>query len=664
MRARAHNLVPLVACLLGASALSGCLERKLKPLNPCLVSGVVAEITVDNVEKVDLLFMVDNSKSMREEQASLREQFPKLIEVLTTGMRPNGTMFPPAKDLHLGVVSSDMGLANIPDVDGCGKNDGLGDDGILLNTPSPEVANCEVSYPRFLSFRAGIDDPLKTANDFACIASLGTGGCGFEQQLESVLKALWPSVDVDPETGYPIEPNRIRFLGDENGLTLGHGDQVNLGFLRNDPAEGLSLIAIIVVTDEEDCSSADTSHFIPDRYLPEGHPNKGQELNLRCFYNKANLYPLTRYIDGLKALRPQNPNLVIFGAIAGVPQDLVEPADYDAVDWKDDAARDAFYDAIMSDPRMQEVVDPNRTPEEGANLYTSCAVEGRGAAYPPRRIVEVARGFGKNGAVFSICQHDLGPAVDAIIDIIAEQLGSVCLPRPLVRNSEGLVGCDVVWELPPPSSALAMTPTTCGAPGFEFLLPVGSDRQSTTARGGAVCRVAQMPVLDNTVMPLERDGQTFSEGWYYDDFTAEVQECAGETKQRVAFTTRATPPSGVTVKLECLNETQRLAHTRNDLAANVEQPSIGDPCERVMRNGSELRGDAACAVHLTDGSMDASMFCHPKEKVCVLSCATTIDCPDAWVCDERLETLAATAGTMHTNGSPICVNPTCGDSND
>ena len=85
-----------------ALLLGGCLERELKPLNPCLVSGVVAEIAVTNIDKVDLLFVIDNSGSMREEQKALRAQFPKLVSLLTSGVRPNGDTFSPATDLHLG----------------------------------------------------------------------------------------------------------------------------------------------------------------------------------------------------------------------------------------------------------------------------------------------------------------------------------------------------------------------------------------------------------------------------------------------------------------------------------------------------------------------------------------------------------------------------------
>src|SRR4051812_30734168 len=173
---------------------SGCLDRELKPLNPCLVSGVTRKVAVTNVDFVDLLFVVDNSGSMRQEQGSLREQFPKLITTLATGKKSNGDTFPPVKDMHLGVVSSDMGLAGIANnFPGCNTQRHIngGDDGVLLH-PGNTGPGCAATYPQWLSFTQGKDDPAKLATDFGCIANLGTSGCGFEQQLEAGLKALWP----------------------------------------------------------------------------------------------------------------------------------------------------------------------------------------------------------------------------------------------------------------------------------------------------------------------------------------------------------------------------------------------------------------------------------------------------------------------------------------
>jgi hypothetical protein len=55
------------------------------------------------LDKVDLLFVIDNSNSMAGEQALLRAQFPRLIEALTTGQQsPDDTRtFTPVRDLHV-----------------------------------------------------------------------------------------------------------------------------------------------------------------------------------------------------------------------------------------------------------------------------------------------------------------------------------------------------------------------------------------------------------------------------------------------------------------------------------------------------------------------------------------------------------------------------------
>ena len=51
----------------------------------CDGSGWVAEIPVMNIDRLDLLFVIDNSGSMGEEQDALRRALPRLIERLTSG---------------------------------------------------------------------------------------------------------------------------------------------------------------------------------------------------------------------------------------------------------------------------------------------------------------------------------------------------------------------------------------------------------------------------------------------------------------------------------------------------------------------------------------------------------------------------------------------------
>jgi hypothetical protein len=522
---------------------------------------------------------------------------------------------------------------------------------------------CNASYPTFLSFIAGTNTPEAAAHDFACIATLGTGGCGFEQQLEAPLKALWPSFDPMPAMD---GKNRIRFVGDMEHQ-LGHGDTDNLGFLRNDPLSP-SLIAIVVVTDEEDCSSVKLDHFTnnPD------NPISQEGYNLRCHNHPDELYPLNRYVDGFKALRPGQPNLVVFAAIAGVPPDLVDSTHLSAVDFGNDAQREAFYDGILNDNRMQEVVDPNGGMGKGGIVPSCLTTNDKGevnaGAAPPRRIVGVARGFGKNGVVQSICQNDFGPALDAIIELIAANLGDVCMPRPLVRKSSGLVDCNVVWELPEPSKRRGDTPISCGEPGWEFLLDPGPDHDHVSRSGGAICKVAQLAVQTDAMgvtaaVATENDGRVFDSGWYYDDFSEEREKyckSSDNEKQRIAFKGQnGRPPSGVVVKLECLNETQRLANTRTDIVTSAKQPEIGDACDQVTGTDVAAR-DAQCAVQLLEPTkrfadmVDTSMFCHPQLNVCVLGCNTDADCPAAWVCDDRAETRA------QTRMRNMCVNPSCG----
>ena len=58
---------------------------------------------------VDLLFMIDNSGSMREEQENLIRELPRMVRVLTTGDREgDGTQdFAPVRSLHVGFVTSE-----------------------------------------------------------------------------------------------------------------------------------------------------------------------------------------------------------------------------------------------------------------------------------------------------------------------------------------------------------------------------------------------------------------------------------------------------------------------------------------------------------------------------------------------------------------------------
>jgi hypothetical protein len=657
----------LLAPVLLAVLSSACLDRDLTPLNPCLVSTVSRKVTVSSIDRVDLLFMVDDSASMTSKQNSLKAQFPRMIQVLSTGMRGGNDQnpFPPVADMHLAVVSSDMGVVGQSGIMGCDANGG--DDGRLQHTSSGD-AGCRATYPDFLSYDASRDDPMQIGVDFGCIASLGAMGCTYENSLEAPLKALWPKIAVDANANV-LSPNPYTFLAPAGGVTTGRGDTAppegSLGFLRRDP-NSPSVLGIILLTDEDDQSSQRTE------YLSTNDPSAMQSTQVRPAMNAQNLYPVQRYIDGFKALRPTQPELVVFAAIAGVPTDLVDERARGNVDFSDTAQRTAYYDRIASDRRMQPQVTNGGMQAFAPACQRTNAMRQAETATPARRILDVVRGFGENGTLQSICADDYGPGMDAIIDIIAKQLGAVCLPRPLIRRSDGTVPCDVVWELPKPGAEAPGTPTQCNA--VPYLKPVESDRMPLNAQGGVNCKVDQLPVMTgNALAP--------GDGWYYDTFSPGVMgACPRNRQQRITFTERATPANGVTIKLECLNEVQTSPLLRRDVVTSSPQPTIGSACSSTSTSTSPppatttpmtgntrqrmmpatmptpmpARAAAPCSVQLQRGGVDSSMFCHPELNVCVQGCEVSDDCPAAWVCDKREET------TAMTSGRALCVNPTCG----
>jgi len=377
----------------------------------------VASPLTKKIKNIDILFVVDTSQSMEQEQNAISS----MVNVLITGDR-DGDGDPelePAESLHLAVISTDMGLPGIgPDQnpDSTGACNGVGDDGLLLNEPdtSYDPTTCSGRhFPRFLTYTAGVDDPEQTAEDYACMLNVGIGGCGFEMPLEATLKALWPSSD-----------DSITFLNDATG----HGDQENDGFLRDD-----SLLAIVVVSDEEDCSAGNQGDL--DFLSLDFSDGDRRDLNLRCYKDTinewGNKYPIERYLDGFKALRPNMEDRVIFAVIGGVPPYLVdEESDLPQhllgyVD-KDPEKIEAYYESILNSPDMEEI--PN---VETNNLTPSCEVvdvsTGRAVtiAFPPRRLVELAKEFGANGVVQSICDLGLDDSLETVTLTITNRMKEV-----------------------------------------------------------------------------------------------------------------------------------------------------------------------------------------------------------------------------------------------
>jgi hypothetical protein len=217
------------------------------------------------------------------------------------------------------------------------------------------------------------------------MAQQGTLGCGIEQQLEAAV------------VGLKKHPTFVR----DNYL-----------------------LAVLIVSDEEDCSIKERGLFD----TPEWKDQK-ESLNTACNYPESNetnfLYTIERYKEEYSAIKASDPNAVVFAAIVGVPHENtlcqgrgneIGQACLDSnemsLEKKDYGDHWHFRPACVRDD------DPS-TP----TIETE--------AKPGRRYVQLARTFGEKGYIYSICNKDWGPAMKEIAGLIASQLGGTCCSDPM-----------------------------------------------------------------------------------------------------------------------------------------------------------------------------------------------------------------------------------------
>lgn len=253
-------------------------------------------------EGVDVLFVIDNSGSMSQEQASLAANFQRFISNLETtyGRLP---------DLHIGVISTDMGAGANPGT-GCSAT---GDDGSLHTNTA-----CGIDDAYIIDIDDGAGGRIQNhdnslADAFSCISQLGINGCGFEQPLNSLRRAL-------------------------DGSNPG-----NDGFLRDG-----AMLAVVILSDEDDCSVSDPSMF--DTTQNDINAPLGPLESFRCFEFGVRCEPddprttgerqqctprldspympnVQHYIDFLKQLKP--PGEVIVATIQGDPSPVTVNLDAD-----------------------------------------------------------------------------------------------------------------------------------------------------------------------------------------------------------------------------------------------------------------------------------------------------------------------------------------------
>lgn len=288
---------PLLVAAVGfvlSIAGQGCMSRPVSKTAPTTKDLVTQTLSQQAVDKIDLLFAIDNSQSMGDKQAILKDAVPNLIQGLLSppcvnretraktgklakydGDHENNfgcdagdePEFKPITDMHIGVVSSSLGdfggfrndgsahvckpgsarendRAHLLVKDEAGKDVANAPEGFLAWFPSSEENADPKRHP----------SPKSPITDLAgglvpsfgdLVVGVGQDGCGLESQLESVYRFLIQPDPWDQVLKFDIAGKADIGTGVDDEILRQRAD-----FLRPD-----SLVAVIMLTDEDDSSS-------------------------------------------------------------------------------------------------------------------------------------------------------------------------------------------------------------------------------------------------------------------------------------------------------------------------------------------------------------------------------------------------------------------------
>jgi hypothetical protein len=161
---------------------------------------------------------MDSSNSMRDVQNQAAAQVGMLVNRLLDGLR--------LYDVRVGVVTTDLGAGTYV-IPSCGVRDGdaarlnprvngpsiATRTGILPEPPSPIFCPSVHSAP-YMTFRAS-DNAMLRYWAPSCHTTVGVGGCGLEQPLESALRALTSaSSPMSVNAGF-VRPNAVLAVLDD-----------------------------------------------------------------------------------------------------------------------------------------------------------------------------------------------------------------------------------------------------------------------------------------------------------------------------------------------------------------------------------------------------------------------------------------------------------------
>ena len=405
--------------------------------------GPPVPLSTTQTNKLDVLFMVDNSPSMTAMQTQLQTQFAQFLQPFVDLA---GLDFYP--DLHIGVVTSDYGAGDTAG-GGCQASPG-GQNGLLQATAAAGTPSFGCEAPAgspYISYQFGLSGdtsnlpvattPAQLATTFGCMASVGASGCGFEHQLESVFQAL-------------------------------HNTNENAGFLRDD-----ALLAVVFFTNEDDGSAPPTAKF----YEPAA------DVDTAGAYDT---YRQTRFgvacvQGGMLALSPEAASTAPLMGCEAAPDTL--GGEYDLQRYIAMFTNPLAQGGVKDDPANVALVaiDAPETPfqtvtiEAGTGLgvapypaYVACSPIGTGCLVrvdhscqnnvapaffgdPAVRLNTVVRTAQYN-AVSSICGTDVNQtpdysqALSAAGALLRSRLSGNCMPTKLANPMEP--DCEVIAHVP------------------------------------------------------------------------------------------------------------------------------------------------------------------------------------------------------------------------
>ncbi|MCA9652203.1 MAG: hypothetical protein KC501_19975 [Myxococcales bacterium] len=429
---------------------------------------------------IDLLFVIDNSGTMGEEQLNLARNFGYLVDELENLKDPNGEPVHP--NVNIMVTTTDFGhplctafqkpdyapRKGAPVYTGCNARinrfTGLGlMDPVVITEACTE--NCPADrapadqFINFSVFGSNVpEDDVGAA--LSCIGPQGIDGCGYEAPLETMLQAInegacWNNPDQEACDDQPEWADTTK------------------GFLRDD-----SILGIVIITDEMDCSVqapngysffTDIENTIywninPDLEVPQATSAICFNSGVTCIDANGDgiyeggctssdsevLHPITRYTSYLDYLTEGQGRDVIMLGILGVPEVVAHNPDppFEPIAG---GATDLLYINWIDFPYPNghilpdEWNDPDDPVRAADKIYefgdigpgcTGVDDEGNftGQAIPPVRIREVCESLNsvdEDGneqvrcCIESICDTDFSPAIRCLTGVLSEAIGNV-----------------------------------------------------------------------------------------------------------------------------------------------------------------------------------------------------------------------------------------------